>query len=457
MGTTAAGRTRALSAELTEGNVVRAAWHQAWPLTVAQFAGAAYTLADMFFVGKLGRDAIAGVALGGVVDNVGWIMMTGLVISTKVYIARDVGAGRHREAAHSTYQAFLLGFVLSLVVTLPSFLLARQILVLLGGKGKVITEGLGFLQILSLGLLVTFQMQVARSVFEAVGDPKVPMRILILSNVLNAILNPLLIWGWGPIPAFGVNGSALATVLGRVFALAWFMVLILRTGLMERSAWRQKPDYGLMYRFLRLGAPRSLQRGLEVMSEAFLLRVVAGHGTAALAAFGIGLRIDLAMKTPGWGLGSSVITLVGQNMGAGKIERAEKSVWIVVAMYLAFAAACGVVFFFAPRAVMGIFSRDPGVLRIGSQYLTLMSFGYLFMAGAFILDRGLAGAGDTVTPMAVSITCLIALELSLALTLPRLTGLGALGIWIAIALTYAVWAGVLLYFFQRGRWKYKTA
>lgn len=446
---------RAVVSELTEGSVVRAAWYQSWPMTVAQFAGAAYTLVDMFFVGKLGRDAIAGVALGGIVDNVGWIMMTGLVISTKVYIARDVGAGRRRQAAHSTYQAFLLGFVLSLVVTLPCFFLARQILELLGGRGKVITDGLGFLQILSLGLLVTFQMQVARSVFDAVGDPKIPMRILILSNILNAVLNPLLIWGWGPIPAFGVNGSALATVLGRIFGLAWFLVLILKTGLVERSAWRQKPDYALMYRFLRLGSPRSLQRGLEVLSETLLLRIVADHGTAALAAYGIGLRIDLAMKTPGWGLGSSVITLVGQNMGAGKLERAEKSVWMVTLMYLSFAALCGLAFFFAPRAVMGAFSRDPGVLRLGAQYLRFMSFGYLFMATAFILDRGLAGAGDTVTPMAVSIACLIVLQISLALTVPRLTGLGVEGIWVAILVTYAVWAATLLHFYRRGRWKHK--
>jgi len=447
--------SRVAAAELTEGNVVRAAWRQAWPTTVAQFASAAYTLVDMFFVGKLGRDAIAGVALGGMVDNVSWIIMTGVVIANKVFISRDIGAGRWKEAAHASYQSFLFGFILSLFVAVPCFLLAREILILMGGQGEVITQGLGYLQILSLGILVSFQMQVARSIFEAVGDPKVPMKILIVSNILNAILAPVLIWGVGIIPALGVNGAALAVVLARLFALGWFMILLRRTGLIVPSAWRQKPDYALLYRFIQLGVPRCLQRGVEVISGMLLMRIVAGYGTAALAAYGVGLRIDLAMKTPGWGFTSSVITLVGQNLGAGKPERAEKSVWIVMAMYVAFAALCGVAFFFASRAVMGVFTQDPEVLHIGSQYLRIMTFGYMFIAIAMVSDRALSGAGDTVTPMVVACISLVVLQISGALLLPRVTGLGSLGIWIAIALSYGIWAGIILRFFQQGKWKHK--
>ncbi|MBI3014275.1 MAG: hypothetical protein HYY65_04225 [Candidatus Tectomicrobia bacterium] len=186
-----------------------------------------------------------------------------------------------------------------------------------------------------------------------------------------------------------------------------------------------------------------------------LMRIVAGYGTAALAAYGVGLRIDLAMKTPGWGFSSSVITLVGQNLGAGKPERAEKSVWVIMAMYLAFAALCGLAFFFAPGAVMGIFTRDPEVLQIGSQYLRIMTFGYIFIAVAMVSDRAMSGAGDTVTPMVVACISLVVLQLSGALLLPRITGLGALGIWIAIALSYGIWAGTILRFFRQGQWKHR--
>lgn len=451
----AAIQTQLAASEVTEGKIIRTAWRQAWPMTVAQFASAAYTLVDMFFVGKLGRDAIAAVALGGIVDNVSWIIMTGVVIANKVFISREIGAGRWKEAAHSSYQSLLFGFVLSLFVAIPCFFLARETLIVMGAQGEVVTQGLGYLQILSLGVLVSFQVQVARSIFEAVGDPKIPMKILVVSNILNAILAPALIWGVGIIPALGVNGAALAVVLARLFALGWFMILLRRTGLITRRAWRQKPDYALIYRFMQLGVPRCLQRGVEVISGMLLMRIVAGYGTAALAAYGVGLRIDLAMKTPGWGFSSSVITLVGQNLGAGKPERAEKSVWVIMAMYLAFAALCGLAFFFAPGAVMGIFTRDPEVLQIGSQYLRIMTFGYIFIAVAMVSDRAMSGAGDTVTPMVVACISLVVLQLSGALLLPRITGLGALGIWIAIALSYGIWAGTILRFFRQGQWKHR--
>ncbi|MBI3014274.1 MAG: polysaccharide biosynthesis C-terminal domain-containing protein [Candidatus Tectomicrobia bacterium] len=224
----AAIQTQLAASEVTEGKIIRTAWRQAWPMTVAQFASAAYTLVDMFFVGKLGRDAIAAVALGGIVDNVSWIIMTGVVIANKVFISREIGAGRWKEAAHSSYQSLLFGFVLSLFVAIPCFFLARETLIVMGAQGEVVTQGLGYLQILSLGVLVSFQVQVARSIFEAVGDPKIPMKILVVSNILNAILAPALIWGVGIIPALGVNGAALAVVLARLFALGWFMILLRR-------------------------------------------------------------------------------------------------------------------------------------------------------------------------------------------------------------------------------------
>jgi putative MATE family efflux protein len=281
------------------------------------------------------------------------------------------------------------------------------------------------------------------------------MKILLYSNLINIVVLPVLIYGWGPLPPFGVYGAAWATILAETWGGILFLRYLRSTSIGPEIFRSLRPDWPLIWRIVRIAFPRSVQRGLEVIAAILLIRIVADFGTAAVAAYGIGLRLDLVFKSPGWGLGTAATTLVGQSLGALDPERAEKSTWGVAAIYVVLNAVAGLCFVFIPEGVMGFFTTDPEVIRLGVPYLKLMYWGFLFMAIGMVFERALGGSGDTFTPMLITGVGLMGLKIPLALFLAHTMKLGVLGLWIAIAVSYAIWGVAMALWFHRGGWKTK--
>jgi putative MATE family efflux protein len=289
-------------------------------------------------------------------------------------------------------------------------------------------------------------------VLEAVGDAKTPMRVMFVSAGANIIFDPLLIFGFRWFPALGVGGAALATLLSRLIGI----VFLLRALLSKNCPLRfELPDFKYhretMRELISLAIPRSLQRSLEVISMLVLMRFVIPYGTYGLAAHGIGLRIDLAMRTPGYGFGNAVVTLVGQHLGMGKPGHVKRIVWTVAGNYMALAGAAAVGFVFFPTAIMSHFTDHPDVLGLGIDYLRIMGGAFIFLAMGMIFERSLAGTGDTISPMLISAGALVVLQILGAMVFAFF--LEVRGIWLANALAYIVWASFLALWFHRRKWK----
>lgn len=441
---------------LTEGSIIRSIWIISWPLTLSHLLLATYHIADLYFVAKLGAAAIATVVMGGTISNIIWMVMAGLGTSIRAMISRFIGAGQEEAAAEVAVQSILLSLILGLLIGLGGFVFARPILHFLGADPQVMEMGVVYLRIIAVGEgLSTLLMNSCKSILEGAGDAKTPMRILIFSNIVNIVLVPLLIYGWGPFPELGVYGAAWATIIAESWGAVLFLRFLKSTGIGPEIFRRIEPDWKLLWRIIRIAFPRSIQRGLEVIAAILLVRIVADFGTAAIAAYGIGLRLDLAFKSPGWGLGTAATTLVGQSLGASKPSRAEKSTWAVAAIYVLLNGVVGLIFIFMPEKVMAFFTTDPEVIRLGVPFLQLMYWGFLFMAVGMVFERALGGSGDTLSPLLITGIGLMGLKIPLALFLAHSMELGVVGLWIAIAVSYGIWGVAMALWFHRGSWKTK--
>jgi len=441
---------------LTEGSIIRNIWVIAWPLTLSHLLLATYHVVDMYFVAKLGAVAIATVVMGGTISNIIWMIMAGLGTSIRAMISRFIGAKQEKAAAEVAAQSLLLSLMLGALIGLFGSLFAQPILVLLGAEPEVLSLGVAYIRILAIGEgLSTLLMHSCKAILEGAGNAKTPMRILIYSNLVNMALLPLLIFGWGPIPPLGVNGAAWATIIAEFWGAILFLRFLGATTIGPEIFRRLRPDGPTLRRMIRIAFPRSLQRGLEVLTAVILIRLVADFGTVAVAVYGIGFRLDLALKSPGWGLGTAADTLVGQSLGALKPGRAEKSAWLVAGIYVLLNGVVGLLFIFIPEKVMAFFTIDPEVIRLGVPFLQIMYWAFIFMAVGMIFERALGGSGDTVSPLVITAIGLMGLKIPLALLLPHFMGLGVLGLWLAIALSYATWGVGMALWFHRGGWKQK--
>lgn len=441
---------------LTEGSIIKSIWVISWPLTVSHLLLATYYVVDMYFVAKLGSAAIATVVMGGTISNIIWMIMAGLGTSIRALVSRFVGAKQEQDAAHVAIQSLLLSLMLGFLVGLLGFVFSRPILVLLGAEPEVLELGVAYLRIIAVGEgYSTLLMHSCKAILEGAGDARTPMRILIFSNIVNMVLLPILIYGWGPIPGFGVYGAAWATIIAESWGALLFLRFLSSTTIGPEIFHRIRVDWNMIGRLIRIAFPRALQRGLEVIAAVILIRIVAEFGTAAVAAYGIGFRIDLVLKSPGWGLGTAADTLVGQSLGANEPSRAEKSAWAVAGMYVLLNAVVGLFFLFVPEKVMAFFTPDPEVIRLGVPFLQFMYWGFLFMAVGMVFERALGGSGDTVSPLVITGIGLMGLKIPLAIFLPRFMGLGIFGLWLAIAVSYGVWGVAMALWFRRGGWKEK--
>jgi len=447
---------QASAASLTEGSLWRALHRLAMPMLIGAVLNNLQSIINLFWVGHLGPHAMAAVAVGGTILMLLFPMLMGLSTGTVALVSRAIGAGQREGAAAAAGQSLLLAFVIGILTSIVGWYYSDALAHLLGVEASVLPDASAYLRINLIGNFTLYLQIIGAAALQGAGDARTPMWAGIIENILNIVLDPFLIYGLGPFPMLGVAGAAIASVLSQTVA-ALIVVNALFQGHTHVSvAWRDcRPNLSLAWRILKIGLPGSGQLLTRSLMGAVLMRVVASCGTAAVAAYGTGLRIHMIVLMPAFALGGAAATLVGQNLGAGKPERARAAAWLATGMDGVFMLAAILVMMTCATPLMQLFNGDPEVVRIGVRYLLITSPFYIFAALGIVLGRGLNGAGDTLAPMVATILALWGLQVPLAIWFTQLFAVPTDGIWWAIGLAGMAHGLLITGWFELGRWKYK--
>jgi putative MATE family efflux protein len=443
--------------DYTEGPLGRAVFLLAVPMVLEMTMESVFGLVDVFFVGRLGPDAVASVGLTESLLTIVYSLALGLSMATTALVARRIGEKNQEEAARTAVQAILLGALASAPFALAGLWWSRELLEVMGAPQSVIAAGWGYTAWMLSGSASILLLFLVNAVFRGAGDATIAMRSLWLANAVNIVLDPCLIFGLGPFPELGVTGAAVATTIGRSLGIVYQLRSLLSGGKHLRVARRHLVLEGAVaLRLLRLSVGGTAQFLVGTASWLGLVRILTPFGAAVLAGYTIALRVIIVALLPAWGLSNAVATLVGQNLGAGKPDRAERSVWIAGLYNMAFLLAVMLVFVSGSERIVGLFTRDPEVLAMGALCLRVVSYGYAFYAWGMVLVQAFNGAGDTLTPTWIDLGCYWLFQIPLAWVLARTLGYGPVGVFLAITLAESLIAAVGLFVFRRGRWKAKV-
>jgi len=442
--------------DLTSGSIHRNIWALAVPNILEMGTLSVTQILDTYWVGKLGSAALAAVTISMILRWVINSLANGLGIGGMAVVARRIGARNKAEADHAAWQAVLLAVFVSLALGALGILAAEPTLHILGADAEVLAMGVSYLRILFGGLFTLILIFVINALLRGAGEAGLAFWVLVLSQGLTIVLEPFLIFGWGPFPGLGVNGSAWAGVLG-FGAGALFQIAILLSGRARisinlRDLW---PDLPLMWHIVKIALPSTIQMTLRSTSRLAILAIVGLYGTFATAGFGVANRILLIALIPGFGLGNAAATLVGQNLGAVQPRRAERSAWWVAAYNVSLLAAFAAVFLAFTRPLIAIFDPTPEVVDLGSQCLRIVAPSLIFSAVGVVLARGFDGAGNTVPAMFVNLLTLWGMEVPLSYGLSQWTGMGVTGVWVGRALANVANGLLFALWFRLGRWKRK--
>lgn len=440
--------------DFTTGSIGRALGLLAIPMMLEMSMEALFALADIVFVSLLGTNAIAAVGLTEALVTVLYALAIGFGMGVTAMVSRRIGAHRRDEAATVTGQAIWVGAVLALVIGVTGVIYAPDLLSLMGASEAVIAEGQGYTTVLLGGSASIIYLFLLNAAFRGAGDAPVALRSLALANAINIVLDPLLIFGLGPFPELGVTGAAVATTIGRgtgVAYLAWCLFAGRGRLRLELRHCRLVP--ALVRRMVEISIGGVGQFLIATASWIAVMRVVALYGSAPVAAYTIALRMIEFALLPAWGLGNAAATLVGQNLGAEKPERAEQTVWRAARYNASFMLCVGIVLVLAAPWIVSLFSDDPEIMRHGTACLRILGIGYPMYAVGMIIIQAMNGAGDTRTPSVMNFVCFWLLQIPLAWTLARVAGLGPSGVFWAIVISESMLTVLGVLVFRRGRWR----
>ncbi len=442
------------SIDLTKGPITRSLLTIAAPIVAGNILQSMMEVADLFFVGRISPAAIGGVGLAVSVIFVLMTLIIGLASGTTAFVSRYYGEGNYSYAGRVLIQALILGVVLSVAISVVGVLFADEMLAIFGAPVEVIAEGAPYLRVFSLGIVALVEFWIISAFFQSIGDTKTPLLIILVINVLNIILDPILIFGIGIAPAMGVSGAAAATIITRVIGLGIGAFLLLRRLNPQMEFTRQaEPDLHLMHRILRVAVPNMVQSGVRSVGSLIMYIIIASYGTLALSAYGIVSRIEMLAMMPGFGIATAAAVMVGQNIGAGDPDRSEASAWRAVGLFGFFMAVMTMVILTFGGSLTEIF--DPSGLSnaYASSYFLIVSPFYVLIAVATVFSFALNGAGDTRKPMYATILSYFFLQVPLALIIPELTGTGIVGVWYAMAMGILVQTVAIYLMFRSGKWK----
>jgi putative MATE family efflux protein len=448
---------RGSSLDYTAAPIGRAIFMLAVPMMLEMVMESIFAVADVFWVAHLGADAVATVGLTESMLTLIYTVAMGVSIGAMAVVARRIGERDPDGAARAAVQAIALGVFISLLIGSAGARYAPDLLALMGASPAVIAQGSAFTRIMLGGNATIVLLFVINAIFRGAGDAAIAMRVLWLGNAINIVLGPLFIFGLGPFPELGVTGAAVGTNIGRGTAVLYQLLTLARgQGRIALARRHVRLDLRTMWGMLRLSGSAAFQVLIGTASYVALVRIVATFGSAALAGYTIAIRLVIFALLPSWGISNAAATMVGQNLGARRPERAEQAVWRAAFYNMLFLGSVGAVFLaFAPQ-VIALFSGDPAVQRYGIPGLRIVSGGFLFYAYGMVLTQSFNGAGDTWTPTVINLFIFWLFEIPLAYVLATRSGLGPLGVFTALAVSYSTLAVISALVFRRGRWKQKV-
>jgi putative MATE family efflux protein len=440
--------------DYTVGSIRRAVFLLAIPMIMEMVMESVFAVVDIFFVGKLGNAAVATVGLTESVLSLVYSIAIGLSMAATALVARRVGEKNFSGAAHAGLQTILFALVFSAIVAIAGVSYARSILHLMGANEKMIAENVRYTQIMFGGNTVIMLLFLINGIFRGAGDASIAMRSLWIGNISNIILCPLLIYGLGPIPALGLKGAAIATTIGRGIGVLYQLYrLFIRKGLLSFYVRQLKPQKQLLLQIVRIGSTGTIQFLISSASWIFLARLVAGFHEAAMAGYQVAIRLLIFFLLPAWGMSNAAATLTGQNLGAGKPERAEKSVWTTAVYNVIFMLAVSLFFFVFGEPIVNFMNSDVQARHYAVQALRIISLGYVFFGIEMVMVNAFNGAGDTTTPTVINLLGFWLFQIPLAWILSQYYIKEPKAIFIAIVISQIVTAALSLYLFKKGRWK----
>jgi putative MATE family efflux protein len=440
--------------DFTSGSINRAIFLLAIPMILEMLLESLFAVVDIYFVNKVGIEASSTVILTEASLTILYSVAWGLSIGVTALVARRAGEKNFEKAAEIAVQAILLGLFLSVIVSITGLVFPREILTLMGASEKVAEENYLFTQIMLTGNVVIMLLFINNAVFRGAGNASIAMRVLIVANLINIVLDPLLILGIGPFPKMGLIGAAVATTTGRAIAvLLQFYYLLNGKALIKISAKQFRIHINSLKSILKTSAGGMFQFIIGSCSWIFLAMLIAESGTAAISGYGTAIRICIFTILPAWGLANAAATLVGQNLGANQPERAEKSVWRTAFIAFCFFAIVAVIFFVFGGQLMRFFTADKEAIKAGSQCLHILALGYVFFAYGMVISQAFNGAGDTRTPTYINLFVFWVLQIPLAWALAKFLKMGPTGVYIAIGVAETVLAIVSIIIFKKGKWK----
>ena len=440
--------------DYTQGPIGRAILLLAIPMVLEMTMESVFAVTDVFFVGRLGPDAVATIGLTESMLMLVYALAMGLGIGTTAVVARRVGEKDSEGAANAAVQSVALGAGGALILGSIGVAFAPRLLALMGASPSVLAVGSGYTRVMLGGEATIVVIFVVNAVFRGAGDAAIAMRVLWLANAINILLGPCLIFGLGPFPELGVTGAAVATTIGRGTGAVYAISRLFKPGSRVLVARRHlRFDLPVMRTVARLSGSGALQSVVGMTSWIGLVRIVATFGSEALAGYTVGIRVVIFALLPSFGMSNAAATMVGQALGARNPDRAERAVWRACLYNLVFLTSIGLVFVVFARPIVWAFTSDPVVLAYGTQCLRIIAAGFAFYAYGMVLSQSFNGAGDTTTPTLLNLVVFWIWELPLAWTLSVALGMGPAGAFVAVAVAFsslAVAAGAI---FRRGRWK----
>ena len=424
------------------------------PMVLEMAMESLFAVVDVFFVSRVSADAVATVGVTESMLTIVYTVALGLGIGATAVVARRIGEKDDEGAAQAAAQSIALGIIVSVAVGLVATAYAEPLMRAMGATPSMIASSLGYTQVMFAGNATVTLLFLINAIFRGAGDPAIAMRMLWVSNAINIVLDPILIFGLGPVPAMGVTGAAIATNIGRGTAVVT-QLWMLSSGRSRIHLRRRHVELvpAVMWNVCRLSGSGFLQVLIDTSSYIGLVRVIATFGSDVLAGYTIGIRTVIFAILPAWGLSNAAATMVGQALGAGKPDRAEQSVWTAGKYNAIVLGAVGLLFFFFAPQIAMFYTSDPRVLPYAVSCLRIVSTGFVFFAYGLVFTQSFNGAGDTWTPTWINLGCFWLFQIPLAWLLAIRLEMGPDGVFIAMTAAFSLLAVVSGVIFRRGWWK----
>ena len=454
-------RGRGNRSDLTEGTIGRPLFKLAWPIVVIQLLQVTYNIVDTFWLGRLSADAVGAISLAFPMIFLLIAFAGGFTTAGAILVAQYTGAEGREQAGKVTGQTFMFIGLLSVVIGIVGFLITEEVLGLLPSdpetSERVIPLAVDYVEIIFLGLPLMFGFFVFSAVMRGYGDTKTPMYVMVVSVAINLILDPFLIFGWGPFPALGIEGAAVATIIARGVGTGFGVYLLFFTDYGPAvSLSHLKPDLAYIHDIIDLGVPSSIEQSAAAFAIITLVAMVVSFTPPVVAAYGIGERISSLVFLPAMGLGRATDAIVGQNLGAGKADRAKRTTYFAAAVGAGILLVVAIIVALFPEPIVSVFLGDvedrAATIEYSSEYIRIRSLEFVFIGIMQVVLGAFRGAGNTKTAMIFSILSLWIIRVPLVYVLAFPLGWGATGIWVGITAGSIFGGTAALAWFTRGTW-----